>query len=296
MNSLWKETDAMSDMNPITRRALFAGALAAAPLARAAAPPKIRIGVTDWNLRKGANLESVALAASLGFEGVEISFGRQAPDGRLQVDRPHVIEAYLEEFRKHKIAIAGTCVDRLHVNCLKNDLDSGKWVRDSIRLTRRLGANVLLLPFFGNCELKTRDEMDNTAAALRILAREAADAGVTLGLENTISAENNARILDQVNSPGLKVYYDPGNSINSGHDPYKELRWLGAERICQIHIKDNPNYLGEGRLRWPELLQIIAEIGYEGFANLETSSPSGDVAADMRRNLAYVRSEMNKMK
>jgi L-ribulose-5-phosphate 3-epimerase len=158
-----------------------------------------------------------------------------------------------------------------------------------------LGATVLLLPFFGNCELKTREEMDSTAAALKDLAREAAGMGITLGLEDTISAENNARILDQVGSPGLKIYYDPGNSMNWGHDPYKELRWLGAERICQIHIKDNPHYLGEGRLRWPELLQIIVEIGFAGFANLETSSPSGDVEADMRRNLTYIRGEMNKL-
>lgn len=283
----------MTKTDRVTRRAMLAASLAA-PLALEAAP-KIRIGVTDWNLRKGADVEAVALAASIGFEGVEVSFGRKSEDGRLAADRPEVIAAYQAAFQRHKIAVAGTCIDRLHVNCLKNDDDARKWVRDAIRLTRQLKAKVLLLPFFGNCELRTRAEMDATAAALKDLAREAAEAGVTLGLENTISAENNVRILDQVGHPGLKVYYDPGNAMNWGHDPYKELRWLGTERICQIHIKDNPYYLGEGRLRWPELLQLIAEIGYEGFANLETSAPSGDVAADMRRNLGYIRAEMNKL-
>jgi L-ribulose-5-phosphate 3-epimerase len=284
----------MPDLNRLTRRTMIAASLAL-PAALPAAPPKIRLGVTDWNLRKGADAGSVALAASIGFEGVEISFGRKSDDGRLVVDRPESIAAYKAAFQTHKIGIAGTCVDRLHTNCLKNDAEARKWIRDSIRLTREFGAKVLLLPFFGNCELKTREEMDATAAALKELAREAAANGVVLGLEDTVSAENNARILDQVGSPGLKVYYDPGNAINWGHDPYKELRWLGAERICQIHIKDNPHYLGAGRLRWPELLQIIAEIGFEGWANLETSAPSGDVEADMRRNLAYIRSEMNKM-
>jgi sugar phosphate isomerase/epimerase len=284
----------MSASRTVTRRALLGGALAA-PFMAAGAPPRIRIGVTDWNLGKGANPESVALAARIGFEGVEISFGRKAPGGRLDVDRPEALAAYRAAFAQHQIAIAGTCVDRLHVDCLKNSPEAQKWIRDSIRLTRELGAKVLLLPFFGNCELKTREEMDATAQALKPLAREAAEAGVTLGLENTISAEHNLRILDQVASPGLKVYYDPGNAMNWGHDPYKELRSVGAERICQIHIKDNPHYLGEGRLRWPELLQIIAGIGFQGWANLETSAPSGDVEADMRRNLAYVRAEMNKL-
>lgn len=285
---------AKTGQNTVTRRSMLAASLAG-PLAFAAAPPRIRIGVTDWNLRKGANVEAVALAASIGFEGVEISFGRKSDGGRLETDRPEVIAAYQAAFRQHQIAVAGACIDRLHVNCLKSDDEARKWVRDAIRLSRQLNAKVLLLPFFGNCELKTRAEMDATAMALKDLAREAADAGVTLGLENTISAENNVRILDRVGHHALKVYYDPGNAMNWGHDPYKELRWLGAERICQIHIKDNPHYLGEGRLRWPELLQIIAEIGYSGFANLETNAPSGDVAADMRRNLAYIRAEMNKL-
>lgn len=285
----------MHETNQITRRSLLAGALAAPAALQSAAAPKIRIGVTDWNLRKGADVTSVALAAAVGFDGVEISFGRKTDDGRMPLDRPEAIAAYKAALAQHKIALAGTCVDRLHTNCLKNDAEARKWVRDSMRLTRELGATVLLLPFFGNCELKTREEMDSTAAALKDLAREAAGMGITLGLEDTISAENNARILDQVGSPGLKIYYDPGNSMNWGHDPYKELRWLGAERICQIHIKDNPHYLGEGRLRWPELLQIIVEIGFAGFANLETSSPSGDVEADMRRNLTYIRGEMNKL-
>ena len=28
----------------------------------------------------------------------------------------------------------------------------------------------------------------------------------------------------------------------------KEIRWLGKDRICQIHLKDNPNYMGEGTI------------------------------------------------
>lgn len=275
-----------------SRRGFLGAAAAAIPVL--AQTKGIRIGVTDWNLRKGANPESVALAASLGFDGVEVSFGRSTSGYRLPVDNAETLARYREEFRKHKIAIAGTCVDQLHVHCLMNEKLGQKWVLDGIRMSRELDARVLLLPFFGKCALQTQEEMDGAAAALKEIVKEAEKAGVTLGLENTISAENNVGIMEKVGSPALKVYYDAGNSINAGHDPYKELRWLGASRICQIHIKDNPNYLGEGRLRWDELIQIIVEIGFTGFANLETSSPSKSVEADMRRNLSYVRGQMNR--
>jgi hypothetical protein len=36
-------------------------------------------------------------------------------------------------------------------------------------------------------------------------------------------------------------------------------------------------------------MKIIGEIGYRGFANLETAAPSGSVENDMRRNLNYIR-------
>jgi sugar phosphate isomerase/epimerase len=64
---------------------------------------------------------------------------------------------------------------------------------------------------------------------------------------------------------------------------------MGKERICQVHLKDNPHYLGEGTIDFRKLLDVLDEMGWRGFANLETDAPSKDVAADMRRNLDYIR-------
>jgi sugar phosphate isomerase/epimerase len=67
------------------------------------------------------------------------------------------------------------------------------------------------------------------------------------------------------------------------------MKWLGGRRICQIHLKDNPHYLGEGKIPFPEVMQVIREIGFSGFANLETNCPSNSVPDDMKRNLSFVR-------
>ena len=165
-----------------------------------------------------------------------------------------------------------------------------RWVHDSIRLTRALGTRVLLLPFFGKWALQTRQEMDYTGDALRELAPEAEKADVILGLEDTNSAEDNVRILDRARSSNVQVYYDVGNSTNGGFDVLKEIRWLGKDRICQIHLKDNPNYLGEGKIQFAPIMAAIREIGFRGYAVLETDSKSpATLEADMRRNLAYIR-------
>jgi sugar phosphate isomerase/epimerase len=175
------------------------------------------------------------------------------------------------------------------VNYLKNDKLGQKWVADSIPITKKLNARVILLPFFGKGALTTREEMDYVGDALKEIAPQAEKAGVILGLEDTISAEDNVRIMERAKSPAVLTYYDVGNSTHGGFDVVKEIRWLGKERICQFHLKDNPNYLGEGKIDFPAVMKAIDDIGFRGYANLETDTPSNSIEADMTRNLQYVR-------
>ena len=281
-------------MLKITRRKFLGSALAAGLCSRSsfAQQEKLRIGVTDWNLHLGANPEALPMAANLGFEGVQISFGRTLVDGEMPADNPEVIARYLALSRQYKIPIDGTCVDKLHDNGLKSDPLAAKWVLDSIRLTRALDTKVLLLPFFGRWALQTKQEMDYAGDALRDLAVEATKAGVILGLEDTISAEDNVRIMERSQSSSVLVYYDVGNSTVAGFDPVKEIRWLGKDRICQFHLKDNPHYLGEGSIQFLPIMRAIRDIQFSGYANLEADAPSKQLEADMRRNLAFIRNVM----
>jgi len=278
----------------LSRRSFLASSGAALGLgpavALSAASKKLaglRIGVTDWNLRQTGKVEAVALAKTLGFEGLEVSLGRKPVDNKLPLDNPQLQAQYLAAANERQIKLVGTCLDILHVNYLKNDKLAQKWVADGIPITRKLNARTMLLPFFGKGGLQTRQEMDYVGDVLRELAPEARKASVVLLLENMLSAEDNVRIIERAGSPAVLVYYDTGNSANAGFDPVKEIRWLGKSRIGQIHLKDK-GYLGEGGINFPEVMRAIADIGYAGFAILETSAPSGSVESDMRRNLKYL--------
>ncbi len=278
-------------MLKFTRRKLLCSAVAFSLSSRPgfAEGAKLGIGVTDWNLNMGANPDAVSLAAQLGFDGLQVSFGRKIVDDKMPADNPEVIRRYVSLSKQHKIPIDGTCVDRLHDNGLKSDKVAPKWVLDSIRLTKVLNAKVLLLPFFGRWALQSKDEMDHVGDVLRDLAPEAEKAGVILGLEDTISAEDNVRIMDQSRSASVLVYYDVGNSTKAAFDVVKEIRWLGKDRICQFHFKDNPHYLGEGDIQFPPIVRAIRDIGFSGYANLEVDAHPNQLEADMRRNLRYIR-------
>jgi L-ribulose-5-phosphate 3-epimerase len=245
---------------------------------------RFKVGVTDWNLRQTAKIESVALAKRIGFDGVQISIGRQ-----MQLKEPALQQAFLDESKRAQFPIASVCLDILHVNGLKSDPLGQRWVAESIPIAKTMGVKVILLPFFGKWALKTTDEMDYVGDALREIAPEAEKAGIILGLEDTISAKDNVRIMERSKSPAVLTYYDVGNSTQNGFNILEEIRWLGRERICEVHLKDNPNFLGQGKIDFPAVIDALADIGFDKWAQLETDSPTRSVEADMNVNLKYIR-------
>lgn len=247
-----------------------------------------RLGVTDWNLQKEANPESFALARQIGVPGVQVSLASGRGAGRQPIGKD-VVARYLSESKAHDVQITSTCLNILHTNYLKSDPLGPQRVSEGIALTRAIGVEVMLLPFFGDGALKTDAEMDRVGDILQELAPDAQKAGVILGLEDTISARDNVRIMERAKSPAVLTYYDVGNSTVNGHPVIEEIRWLGAGRICEVHLKDNPHYMGEGPIDFPAIIDALVEVKFSRWAVLETTSPTRDVAADMKRNLTYTR-------
>ena len=270
---------------------MVSAAFSRARVASAAPWARFKVGVTDWNLRLTGKIEAVALAKKLGFDGVQVSLGRDAMD-KLPLADPAVQQAYLAESKRVDLPLASVCLDILHRNYLKSDPLGQRWVADSIPIARALGVKVVLLPFFGKGALTTSAEMDFVGDALREIAPAAEKAGVVLGLEDTISARDNVRIMERAKSAAVLTYYDVGNSTGNGFKVVEEIRWLGRDRICEVHLKDNPHFLGEGPIAFPPIIEALADLGFAGWAQLETDSPTKSVEADMARNLKYVRDLM----
>ncbi|MBL8191692.1 MAG: TIM barrel protein, partial [Acidobacteria bacterium] len=194
----------------------------------AAKSVRFRLGVTDWNLRQTVKLESVALSKKLGFDGVQISIGR-----KMELSDKALQQLFLAESKRVAQPLASLCLDILHVNGLKSDPLGQRWTAEAIPIAKAMGIKVILLPFFGKWALQTQAEMDYTGDALKEIAQAAEKAGVILGLEDTISARDNVRIMERSKSPAVLTYYDVGNSTQNGFDIIEEIRWLGRKRICE---------------------------------------------------------------
>jgi L-ribulose-5-phosphate 3-epimerase len=254
----------------------------------AAQAPAFKVGVTDWNLRKEASPESFALAKRLGFDGVQVSLATGRGKDRMPISSADV-QRYLAESRQHGLPMSSTCLNILHTNYLKSDALGPQRVSEGIAFTKALGLEVMLLPFFGEGAMKTTAEMDRVGDVLRELGPDAQKAGVILGLEDTISARDNVRIMERSKSPAVLTYYDVGNSTENGFAVADEIRWLGRERICEVHLKDNPHFMGQGRIDFPAIVDALADLQFKRWAVLETSARADTLEDDLRKNLGYTR-------
>jgi len=280
-------------MQKLTRRSFIelgvSATVAASVLPAFAAKSKVKfkVGVTDWNLKLEDKVESIALAKSLGFDGVQVSIGKVTED-KLPLSDPALQKTFLDESKRVGLPIESLCLEMLHRNYLKSDPLGQRWVADCIPIAKAMGVRVVLLPFFGKGALETTAEMDKVGDILKEVAPAAERSGVILGLEDTISARDNVRLMERSKSPAVLTYYDVGNSTKGGFNVVEEIRWLGGKRICEVHLKDNPHYLGDGTIDFKGVIDALADIGFDGWAQLETECPAS-FEADMRRNLKFVR-------
>jgi sugar phosphate isomerase/epimerase len=258
------------------------------PRGLAAAAPKIRIAGCDWSLGKAGDPASFALAREAGLDGVEISCGN--PKDALPLAGPDRLKTFREASEKSGLPVASTCLEVLHRDPLKSHADAPKWVAQAIEPTRQLGAKMILLPAFFKNSYDTREEQQVVADRLKELAPRAEKAGVVLGLENVLPAEDNAWILDRVGSPAVKVYYDVENPVEiKKYDPVRELALLGKDRLGQIHLKDKAPVFGEGRIDFPKVIETILKTGFEGWLVIETYQTPKDVKGVFSKNAAFIR-------
>ena len=242
-------------------------------------------------IRVGACVVGLEQAKQAGLDGVEIRVG--GPADRLEIADPAVRAKYKDQMRETGLVVSSLMMGLLNSYPLASDPRGPAWLEQSIDGAQDLGAKVILVAFFGKGSLLDGDQLkkadvDVAVQRLKAAAPRAGRAGVILAIENMLSARQNAEILDRIGHDAVRVYYDVGNTTGRGYDVPAEIRFL-KDRIAMFHFKDGRNYVGEGKIQYEPVAAAIKDIGYQGWIVLETSSPSKNPVADVKRNAANVR-------
>lgn len=287
------------------------GGCAPAPVPEARRVISPGIGICDWNLGPMCDPEQIPLAADANLTGIQVSQGR-GPDQILLRD-PDVRRRYVELGAERGVAFHSIALGLFNEYPLAEEPRCAVWLVEAIETAAALGASNVLMAFFGNGDLRFRDENgefvdesqgeyasfrldeEKVASVVDTLVQvvpRARDAGVALGLENTITAAQNLEIIDRVGSEWLQIYYDLGNSTGNGYDVPTELRLIGNDRLCEIHLKDwSTPLLGseDGMVDNGAAAAALSEIGYDKWLVLETSGREGQFLEDTRRNVAWAK-------
>ncbi len=250
-------------------------------------PRGFRLGVCDWTVRKRTDPAALAVAKSIGIDGVQVDFGGGEKDPPL-FDRA-LQTRYLEESKAQGMRIASLAMGVLNDVPYKSDPRAEQWVEKAIDAAQAMRQRIILVAFFGKGDLKNDAEGTSAVVSrLKNIASKAEKAGVTLGIESWLSAEEHLAILDRVGSPAVQVYYDVANSHKMGYDIYQEIRTLGR-RICQFHAKDYDDLYGKGSIDFKRVREAMDEAGYRGWLVMEgTKMPLG-VEESCRYDADYLR-------
>ena len=151
----------------------------------------------------------------------------------------------------------------------------------AVLVARELGAPYIrVFSFFLTPEQDPADHRDEVVGRMAALASVAEAGGVVLLHENEkeIFGDTPARVHDivtSVDSPALRLAWDPANYVQCGVVPFPEAYDLLRPYTDYIQIKDAllatgevvPAGAGDGRLR--ETVRALAADGFDGFFSME---------------------------
>lgn len=285
---------------------LATGALIAPKLFSAHHEHSFKIGACDWSIKRMLELEAFRMGQGLVLDGIQYSFDETGRgwDLRTIENRDEVRQVVKETGVQisslaigllNKIPFSST--DRgeeLVVECIQTMATLKKEAAqlDDAELASKVAPDNVLLAFFGKGDINGKPKLiANVIEKLKRVAPMAEKHGITLGLETWLNEADHRHILEGVDSPAVKVYYDVANSNKMGYDIYQEIENLGSENICEIHCKENGFLLGRGRIAFERLRGVIKRINYRGWLIIESAVPKGmEVARAYQKNADYLRS------
>jgi L-ribulose-5-phosphate 3-epimerase len=249
---------------------------------------KFQIGACDWSVGRTLSPYAFDRAKLIGLDGIQVSYNTGKDEKGLSV--PETLKSIREASERTGVKVSSLAIGELNRTPYKSEPKTEEWVWNSVDAAKALGVKVILLAFFSDGDLRNDDAGKKAVIArLKKVAPHAEKHGITLGIESWLSGQEHLDIIHAVGSPAVKVYYDFRNSTDAGHDIFKEIPMLGKDMICEIHMKENGQRLGEGPLDWPRVAKALKDIGYEGWMQIEGATPQGaDIIECYQHNRKYL--------
>ena len=275
----------------------------AAEATNSVSPQRYKIAVCDWMILKRQKLGAFQLAKDLGADGVEVDMGTLGTNDTFvsAITKDAALrQQFLDKARELNLEIPSLAMSGFYAQSFAERPTVPRMVQDCIDTMKAMDVKIAFLPLGVRSDLVKHPELrSNVVARLKIIGKQAEKAGVTIGVETELDAAEQVKLLDEVGSPAIKIYFNFADAIQNHRDLISELKTLGANRICQIHCtdKDGVWLQNDPKIDMPKVKQTLDEMGWSGWLVIERSRDARDsrnVKKNFSANVTYMKSIFQK--
>ncbi len=257
-----------------------------------------RVAACDWMMLKRQKLGEFALARQIGADGVELDMGplgrRELFDNNLR--NQNVARQFRQTADSLAVAVPSVAMSGFFAQNLFRRSNYKDLVLDCLATMQVFGSSVAFLPLGGSGQewLRKGAQRDSMVAVLHELGELARVHGVRIGIRTGQDARFDKRLLKDIGSSGVGIYYNFQDAADAGRDICKELKRLGKNRIVQIHASntDSVNLPEDKEIDLPAIKRTLDGMGWSGWLVVERSRDASrvrDVSYNFGRNVAYLK-------
>lgn len=259
---------------------------------------RYKIALIDLMLLKRQKLGALQLTKDLGADGVEVDMGglgkRPTFDNQLLNDS--VRQLYLNKIKELNIEIPSLAMTGYYAQSFCEREEYKQSIEDCIKTMQLMNIKIAFLPLGVQCDLvKNPNLRSKVVERLKEAGKMAQAAGVVIGIETPLSAKDQVKLLKEIGSPAIKIYFNVADALGAGRDVNEELKILGRQRICQIHCtnKDGVWLENDPQVDMRKIKQTLDKMKWSGWLVVERSrdaKQSSNVKANYGANTKYLKS------
>lgn len=238
---------------------------------------RYKVAACDWMMLKRQKLGSFKLMHELGGDGVEMDMGglgvRDTFDNKFH--HRHFRKLFRETADSLGVLVPSVAMSGFYGQSFLTHHNYKALVEDCLSTMRVMDSKVAYLPLGGIKEdwTKPGQARDELVKRLHVAGVMAEADGLVIGIRTPLDAKENIRLLKEIDSPGIKIYYSFQTALDNHRDIISELKTLGKDRICQIHASntDGVTLDRDTALDMPKIKETLDKMGWSGWLVVERS-------------------------
>ncbi|MDR3220057.1 MAG: family 78 glycoside hydrolase catalytic domain [Dysgonamonadaceae bacterium] len=243
---------------------------------------RYKVSACDWMMLKRQKIGAIELAKEIGADGLELDLGglgqRESFENKLLEKKSR--ELFISECNRMGIEFSSLALSAFYGQSFAKRENYEKLMDECIATMQAMGIKVAFLPMGNQSDIVKEPELYAIVLErLKVVAKKAEAAGVIIGIETTLTAKEEAKLIDKINSPAIRSYVNFSSILKRKGNIINELKTLGKDRIIQIHASNTDGFWIENdpALDMPKVKETLDKMGWSGWLVIERSRDVKDV-------------------